>query len=253
MISAATSTPIIQLNRTSLGYRTESNAVLNDISLQFFAGDIVAVIGPNGAGKSTLLKSIVGLIRPLKGEIIVHGGRNSAHKDCVSYIPQKEAIDWNYPITVREVVMMGRFGKIPFYRRPSIEDEQIIKQAMERMDICSLANRKIRDCSGGQQQRVFLARSLAQQPHILLMDEPFNAVDIATETIILENLAIFRRQGVTALVATHDLALVSEHFEKVLLLNHQVIAFGSQSEVMTYENLQKAYGGKIPSGTKTAQ
>ncbi|HPS47191.1 MAG TPA: metal ABC transporter ATP-binding protein [Flexilinea sp.] len=236
--------PIIQIEGADLGYRTDAEPALKDITISFYPGDMVAVIGPNGAGKSTMMKSIVGLIPPLKGEINVHGKLHGAHPDCVSYIPQRESIDWNYPITVREVVMMGRYGKIPFYKNPSEKDRKTVEDALKRMEITALADRKIRDCSGGQQQRVFLARSLAQEPHILLMDEPFNAVDLATEKIILDNLRVFKERHVTTLVATHDLSLVSENFEKVLLLNKRIIAYGNREEVLTDKKLQLAYGKK---------
>jgi len=140
--------------------------------------------------------------------------------------------------------MMGRYGKIPFYKNPSEKDRKTVEDALKRMEITALADRKIRDCSGGQQQRVFLARSLAQEPHILLMDEPFNAVDLATEKIILDNLRVFKERHVTTLVATHDLSLVSENFEKVLLLNKRIIAYGNREEVLTDKKLQLAYGKK---------
>lgn len=234
--------PIIQIENADLGYKTEPVPALSDVNLSFYPGDQVAIIGPNGAGKTTLLKTIVGLIMPLKGKVIVHGSSRGARKNCVSYIPQKESIDWNYPITVRDVVMMGRYGTIPFYKQPSDQDRELVSSAMHRMGISALADRKIRDCSGGQQQRVFLARSLAQQPHILLMDEPFNAVDMATEAVILDNLKGFKERQVTTLVSTHDLSLVNENFEKVLLLDNKIVAYGPRDEVMTDENLQKAYG-----------
>jgi manganese/iron transport system ATP-binding protein/manganese/zinc/iron transport system ATP- binding protein len=244
MESETQQSPIIHLENASMGYKNDSELVLENITISFYPGDQVAVIGPNGAGKSTLFKTIVGLIPPINGEVTVHGGRGSSHKDCVSYIPQKESIDWNYPITVRDVVMMGRYGKIPFLRNPNDKDREIVDSAMERMDVITLADRKIRDCSGGQQQRVFLARSLAQHPHILLMDEPFNAVDVATEQVILDNLRIFRENQVTTLVATHDLSLVSENFERTLILNKRIIAYGLTREVMIRENLQEAFGKK---------
>lgn len=232
---------LIKLTNVSMGYRSDRQPALSDISLEIFPGDQIAVIGPNGAGKSTFLKTIVGLIPPLSGSLRYHGGRESTHKDCVSYIPQNEEIDWNYPITVREVVMMGRYGSLSFLRRPSQKDIQIANEAMGRMQITTIADRKISDCSGGQQQRMFLARSLAQQPHIVLMDEPFNAVDLATERIILENLRRFHDSGVTALISTHDHGLASTQFEKVMLVNKKLIAFGPAAEVMTLENMQKAY------------
>ncbi len=233
--------PIIQLDHAYLGYRGDSRAALHDVTLSLYPGDRVAVIGPNGAGKSTLFKTIVGLIPPLKGTVMIHGGSH-CHKNCVSYIPQREEIDWNYPIVVRDVVMMGRYGKIPFFKHPGSEDLRIVNEAMERMGIKDLADRKIRDCSGGQQQRIFLARSLAIQPHVLLMDEPFNGVDLSTEEIILQNLKLFQEKGTTSLISTHDLNLVKEHFEKTLLINTRVIAFGPTDEVMSDQNLMTAFG-----------
>lgn len=232
---------LIKLTNVSMGYRSDRQPALSDVSLEIFPGDQIAVIGPNGAGKSTFLKTIVGLLPPLSGSLHYHGNRESTHKDCVSYIPQHEEIDWNYPITVREVVMMGRYGSLSLLQSPSQKDIRITDEAMERMQITAIADRKICDCSGGQQQRMFLARSLAQQPHIVLMDEPFNAVDLATERIILENLRHFHDSGVTALITTHDHGLASSQFEKVMLLNKKLIAFGSAAEVMTAKNMEKAY------------
>lgn len=234
---------MILLEDASIGYRSDPAPVMEHLDIRFCRGDRVALVGPNGAGKSTLLKTIVGLVPPLKGRVTVHG-KNGPHKDCVSYIPQKEEIDWNYPITVKDVVMMGRFGKLPLFGKPGEKDRRIVEEAMERMEITDLADRRIKDCSGGQQQRVFLARSLAQQPHILLMDEPFNGVDLTTEEIILQNLKRFSEENVTALVATHDMDIVLKNFEKTLLVNHNVIAFGPTEEVLTEENLRIAFGGK---------
>ena len=234
---------MIELKDAAIGYKNDPGPVMENLNICFERGDQVALVGPNGAGKSTLLKTIVGLVPPLKGSVTVHGKTHS-HKDCVSYIPQKEDIDWNYPITVREVVMMGRYGKLSLMGRPGAEDERIVDDAMRQMEITEIAERRVRDCSGGQQQRVFLARSLAQQPHILLMDEPFNGVDLTTERIILENLRLFAENGVTALVATHDLGIVRNHFKKTLLVNHELIAFGETAEVLNEENLRKAFNGR---------
>lgn len=236
-------TPMIQLIDASLGYANERTATLAHLNLTVCSGEMVAVIGPNGAGKSTLLKTIVGLIPPYAGKVIVHGAENNnPHRGCISYVPQREAIDWQYPITVSEVVMMGRYGQIPFFGRPSERDRQIVADAMKRMGIESFADRRISDLSGGQQQRIFLARALAQQPHILLMDEPFNAVDLTTEKVILESLHDFHAHGVTSLVVTHDLALVRENFDKVLLLNDQELEFGTVEEIMHPDKLAKIYG-----------
>ncbi len=219
--------------------------VLEDLSCQIEHGDQVAIIGPNGAGKSTLFKTLVGLLPLRSGRILIHGAPLGHHQDCVAYVPQREEVDWRFPVTVREVVMMGRFRRIGWLRRSRCLDEVAVQRAMQQLDIADLASRPIGELSGGQQQRVFLARALAQEPHILLLDEPFTAVDNPTQEATLAMLDQLRRSGVTTLVSTHDLSLASERFPRVMLLNRRLVAFGSPAEVFRPEAIRRAFGGQL--------
>lgn len=218
---------------------------LEDISFQIPHGSRTAVVGPNGAGKSTLFKALVGLLPISEGEILIHGVPLGHHVDCVAYIPQREEVDWRFPVTVRDVVMMGRYGKLGLMQQPGRTDNQRVDQALSQMDITKLADRPIHDLSGGQQQRVFLARALSQEPHILLMDEPFTGVDISTQETTLRLLDELREQNVTVLVSTHDLNLARERFDLVLLLNHQLIAFGTPEEVFTRDHVSTAFHTQV--------
>ena len=185
-------------------------------------------------------------ILPLKsGRILIHGEVLGAHKDCVAYVPQREDVDWRFPVTVRDVVMMGRFGQIGWLSRPSKKDDQIVQESIEIMGITHLANQSIGQLSGGQQQRAFLARAIAQEPHILLMDEPFTGVDVTTQETTLNLLDHLHSQQVTTIISTHDLNLASSRFDLVLLLNHRLIAFGKPQDVFVKENLSKAFGNSL--------
>jgi ABC-type Mn2+/Zn2+ transport system ATPase subunit len=233
----------LELEGVTVGYN--GAPALKDVSLQIPHGARVAVVGPNGAGKSTLFKALVGLLPIQKGRILVHGLPLGDHQDCVAYVPQREEVDWRFPATVLDVVLMGRFGQIGWFKRPAERDRQLAAQSLEQMGISHLANTAIGDLSGGQQQRVFLARALAQEPHILLMDEPFTGVDAATQEITLTLLEQLEVQQVTILISTHDLNLATERFKKVLLLNRRLISFGTPAEVFTPATLSQAFGGKI--------
>jgi manganese/iron transport system ATP-binding protein len=214
---------------------------LENISLQIPHGASVAVVGPNGAGKSTLFKALVGLLPLNSGQIFIHGVPLGQHIDCVAYVPQREEVDWHFPVTVKDVVMMGRFGKLGLLQQPRKMDREVVYSALTQMDIANLADRPIQNLSGGQQQRVFLARALAQQPHILLMDEPFTGVDISTRETTITLLDKLKKEGVTVLVSTHDLNLAREKFDQVILLNHYLIAYGSSEEVFTTEHISSAF------------
>ncbi len=202
------------------------NAIEN-ISFQIPHGARVAVVGPNGAGKSTLFKALVGLLPLSNGSIYIHGAPLGHHIDCVAYVPQREEVDLHFPVTIRDVVMMGRYGKLGLLQQPGKVDNEIVNQSLAQMDITKLADRSIGDLSGGQQQRAFLARALAQQPHILLMDEPFTGVDASTQETTLRLLDDLRTQDVTIMVSTHDLNLARERFDQVILLNRRLIAYGT--------------------------
>lgn len=220
-------------------------SALEDLSFQVPHGERIAVVGPNGAGKSTLFKALVGLLPISKGQVFIHGLPLGHHLDCVAYMQQREEVDWGFPVSVRDVVMMGRAGRQGWLKSPSRNDHLIVDRALSQMGLTELGKRSIGDLSGGQQQRVFLARALAQEPHILLMDEPFNGVDAPTKEVVLNLLDDLRSQRVTVMVSTHDLSMAAQRFDKVLLLNRRLVAFGSGSEVFTQENVRAGFGGQV--------
>jgi ABC-type Mn2+/Zn2+ transport system ATPase subunit len=219
--------------------------ILEDITFQLPHGKRVAVVGPNGAGKSTLFKALVGLLPLRSGDIHIHGLPLGDHQHCVAYIPQREEVDWRFPLSVSDVVMMGRYGHQGWVGRPSRQDREIVFHSMEQMGVTNLAKNSIRELSGGQQQRIFLARALAQEPHILLMDEPFTGIDNPTQETTLSLLEELKAMQVTVLVSTHDLNMAAQKFEATLLINHSLIAFGTASQVFTHENIQRAFGSQL--------
>ncbi len=227
----------------SVGYN--GTPVLDRISFQVPHGARVAVVGPNGAGKSTLFKALVGLLPLREGKIYIHARELGDHQDCVAYVPQREEVDWRFPVTVMDVVLMGRYGRLGWLRRPGREDRRAVEHALAQMGIAELAGKSIRELSGGQQQRVFLARALTQEPHIFLMDEPFTGVDATTQQATLALLDHLEQQQVTVLISTHDLNLASSRFDLVLLLNRRLIAFGAPREVFTEANLAEAFGPQM--------
>ena len=233
----------LALENVSAGYN--GRLALEAVSFQVPHGGQVAVIGPNGAGKSTLFKVLVGLLPLRGGQIRIHGQPLGQHKDCVAYVPQRSEVDWRFPVTVMDVVMMGRYNRRGWLGRPQHDDHTAAERALEQMGMAGLRRRSIGDLSGGQQQRVFLARALAQEPHILLMDEPFTGVDAATQEATLDLLARLRAQQVTVLVSTHDLAMAAQRFENVLLLNHQVVGYGPARQALTPDNVRLAFGGRV--------
>jgi ABC-type Mn2+/Zn2+ transport system ATPase subunit len=218
---------------------------LTDVTFQVPHGQQVAVVGPNGAGKSTLFKALVGLVPIARGEIRIHGKSLQSHEDCVAYIPQREEVDWRFPVTVRDVVMMGRYGRRHVAKRSGKQDREAVENRLRQLGLSGLASQPISDLSGGQQQRVFIARALAQDPHILLMDEPFSGVDIATQEATLDLLDQLREAQVTVMVSTHDLDLAARRFERILLLNRKVIGFGGAVEVFHRDKLREAFSGHL--------
>lgn len=220
-------------------------AALDSVTLSVPHGGQVAVVGPNGAGKSTLFKAMMGLIPLACGEMLIHGRPASEYRDPVAYVPQREEVDWRFPVTVFDVVAMGRYGRGRWLKRLTGGDREAVRQSMERLGIADLAQRPIGELSGGQQQRVFLARALAQEPHVLLLDEPFTGVDVSTREATLELLQGLRARSVTVLVSTHDLDLAAQRFEQVVLLNGRLIGSGQANEVFTQEKLQAAFGGQM--------
>ncbi|MEN6524239.1 MAG: metal ABC transporter ATP-binding protein [Anaerolineaceae bacterium] len=221
------------------------NPALEDLSLIIPHGICLAVVGPNGAGKSTFFKALVGLLPLASGQIFIHGLPLGHHKDCVAFVPQREDVDWKFPITVKDVVMMGRYLHTGWLRKPSNVDEEAVQKAMMQLGIIDLAKRSIHDLSGGQQQRVFLARAIAQEPHILLLDEPFTGVDIPTQETTMYLLEEMHKQNVTVMVSTHDLNMASQRFEKVLMINRRLIAYGTPDEVFTPAQVRAAFGERM--------
>lgn len=217
---------------------------LHDVDFCVEAGQRIAVVGPNGAGKSTLFKLIVGTVKPSEGEVTVYGHGPDGHI-CIGYVPQRNQIDWSFPVTVEEVVMMGRVGQIGLFRWPRRADWEVVRRSLARVEASHLAKKQIGELSGGQQQRVFIARALAQEAELLLLDEPLNGLDLPTQQAIFDILDSLRPEGVTVLVATHDLQLAADRFDKIMLLNRRIIALAEPTAVLTADNLLQAYGGHV--------
>jgi len=219
--------------------------VIWDVALDVTPGSLVAIVGPNGAGKSTLLKACMELITPASGRVRFFGQPYHEVRHRVAYVPQRESVDWDFPINTLDVVAMGLYRQIGWCRPVRKRHLQAAREALQRVGIGDLATRQISQLSGGQQQRAFLARALVQQADLYLMDEPFAAVDAATEKAIVNILSGLRAEGKTAVVIHHDLQTVREYFDHVVLINMRVVAAGAVEEVFTEENLQKTYGGRL--------
>ncbi len=219
--------------------------VIWDVDLEVPSGQLVGVVGPNGAGKSTLLKAIMDLVPKASGRVEIFGKSYRQSRHRVGYVPQRESVDWDFPISVLDVVTMGLYGKIGWCMPVRHKHRDLAMQALEKVGIGELAHRQISQLSGGQQQRTFLARALVQDADLYLMDEPFAAVDAATEKAIVEILREMRRAGKTAMVIHHDLHTVPEYFDSVVLLNMRVVASGPTGEVFTRQNLERTYGGRL--------
>ncbi len=217
---------------------------LEDISFQVQRGERIAVVGPNGAGKSTLFKLIVGTLSPHQGDVQLYGHAPDEHI-CIAYVPQRSQVDWTFPATVADVVMMGRVGQIGLFRRPRRQDWDIVHASLERVKAGHLAKKQIGELSGGQQQRVFIARSLAQEAELLLLDEPLTGLDAPGQDSFFDILDALRPDSVTILVAIHDLNLAVERFDRVMLINKRLVAFGSGENVLVTDNLLVAYGGHM--------
>lgn len=219
----------------------DGNRVLEDVSFDAEAGERVAIVGPNGAGKSTLFRAVSGLIPIEHGRIDIDGG---GRRGEIGYLTQRSAVDWRFPVTVYDVVMMGRVGKIGWLHWYKPGDREAVMRSLEQVGMLDYAGRQIGQLSGGQQQRVFIARALAQEATILLMDEPFAGVDFPSQEAVLGILDDLRSQHITILVSTHDLNLAVEHFDRMALLNRRLVAFGEPREVISPETLGEAYGGQ---------
>ena len=219
--------------------------VLWDIDLDIPDGKLVGIVGPNGAGKSTLLKACLDLIPRTSGEVAIYGKPYKSHRQLVGYVPQRESVDWDFPVSTLDVVAMGTYRKLGWLKRVGKRERELARYALEQVGIADLADRQISQLSGGQQQRIFLARALVQDAQLYFMDEPFAAVDAATEQAIVKLLQELNQQGKTCLVVHHDLATVARYFDWVILLNMRVVASGPTEEIFTPENLEKTYGGQL--------
>lgn len=219
-------------------------AILWDVSFQIPPGLVVGILGPNGAGKSTLFKAALGLIRPLSGKIDLLGKSLSDVRQKVAYVPQRESIDWDFPITAEEVVLMGRYGRMGLFGRVRKADWEAASHALELVGMAGFAKRQISQLSGGQQQRLFIARALVQNAELFLLDEPFAGVDLATEKAIMELLKKQTSQGKTVLIIHHDLTTIEEYFDWALLLNTRLVSCGPVSTAASPENLRRTFGKK---------
>lgn len=240
--TVATTVPALAIRHLTIRYR--QTEALSDVSVDIQAGEKIAIVGPNGAGKSTLLKAIAGLQPMTFGEIRFFGAEQ-AEPNTIAYVPQRLQIDWRFPVSVGDVVLMGRVGRIGLLRRPSRHDRLLAQRALERVGLAAFADRQIGQLSGGQQQRVFLARALAQEARLLLMDEPLVGLDIPSQDEIFRALAALRAEGVTILTALHDLQQAARYFDRVMLLNRRLIAYAPAREAFTAANLVATYGGHL--------
>jgi len=234
--------PILEV--AGLSVRYESGQVLENITFHLHTAERVAVVGPNGAGKSTLFKVIAGVLSPSEGAVKIFGHNPRGHI-CIAYLPQRNQVDWNFPVSVADVVMMGRSSKLGLLRWPRRRDWDFVHKSLQEVDLDDLADRQIGELSGGQQQRMFIARALAQEAELMLMDEPLTGLDVSSQEDIFAILDNLRRRQTTIMIATHDLEQAAERFDRVLLLNHKILGFGSPQDVFTPERLTNAYGGRL--------
>lgn len=241
----------IEVHDLTVAYGTQP--VLWDVDVALPQSRLIAIVGPNGAGKSTLLKAVLGLVKPLTGWVKVFDDTFQRKRSWVGYVPQRESVDWDFPTTVFDVVLMGTYGQLGWFKRPHRRQRDTVERCLAMLGIEELASRQISELSGGQQQRVFLARALAQDARLYLMDEPFSGVDAATEKAVLELLQALRKEGKTVVAVHHDLQTVADYFEHVVMLNMRLVAAGAISEVFTPENIQKTYGGRLTGLSKAAE
>lgn len=237
------SAPPLEIHDLTVAY--QKKPVLWGVDVTVPAGNLVGIVGPNGAGKSTLIKAAMGLLPISSGWVKVFDKPLKENFRRVGYVPQRESVDWDFPVNVMDLVLMGRYGHLGVFQRPTKHDRDVAKECLDKVKMLPYANRQIANLSGGQQQRVFLARALAQEADLYFMDEPFAGVDAATEAAIIELLHELKAKGKTLLVVHHDLPTARNYFDMLLLLNMRVVAFGPTEEVFTYELLQKTYGGRL--------
>jgi manganese/iron transport system ATP-binding protein/manganese/zinc/iron transport system ATP- binding protein len=233
----------IEVEHLTVSYN--ARPALLDVSVNIEADQLVGIIGPNGAGKSTLIKAVLGFVKPDLGTVRIGGSNAQNARGQVAYVPQRGAVDWDFPITVKEVSLMGRYQQIPWYSSPKKEDGEAAMEALKMVRMEEFANRQIGELSGGQQQRVFMARALAQGSNILLLDEPFAGVDAATERAILEVLDRAKKSGKTLVVVHHDLSTAAEYFDKLLLIKQRLYAYGEPAAVLQEDLLSQVYEGRL--------
>lgn len=232
--------PILQVSQLSVNY--DKTPVLWDVNCSIPAGQLVGIIGPNGSGKTTFIKTILGLVSPISGKIHFDGKPLKSVRKQIAYVPQRESVDWDFPITARDLVLMGRYGRLGLFRWPRQADRAAADYYLETVGMASYADRQISQLSGGQQQRVFIARALCQEADIYLMDEPFSGIDVASEAAIVKVLKNLKDNGKTVFVVHHDLNTVERYFDWLIILNMRLIASGKTEDVFTPEHLNAAYG-----------
>lgn len=237
-----TDQPILDVRSVSV--RFDGRPALEEITFHLHAGERVAVVGPNGAGKSTLFKVVAGVLTPSRGEVRIYGSGPRRHV-CIGYIPQRSQVDWNFPVSVADVVMMGRIARLGPLGWPRRRDWEFVRRALETVGLSDLAARQIGELSGGQQQRMFIARALAQEAELMLMDEPLSGLDTPSQQGLLSLLDELQGMNVTVMVATHDLDQAAQYFDRIMLLNRRMIAFGAPGEVLQAGKLVQAYGGRL--------
>jgi manganese/zinc/iron transport system ATP- binding protein len=235
--------PALEIHDMTVAYHRKP--VLWDIDLVVPEGKLVGIIGPNGAGKTTLIKAALGLLPLASGKVEVYGRPYHEQRHLIGYVPQRESVDWDFPVTVEDVVLMGTYGRLGWIRRPGRSEREIAARCLAQVGMAEFAHRQIRQLSGGQQQRVFLARALAQDARVYFMDEPFAGVDAATEQAIIELLQNLKKLGKTVFVVHHDLQTVRGYFDYVILLNLRLVACGPTESTFTPELLQETYGGRL--------
>lgn len=245
-MSSSPSAFSVQVDRVTVSY-PNGTVALRDTTFSLNGGSICALVGINGSGKSTLFKTIMGIVIPAAGEVRIGGRpvREALKQNLVAYVPQAEEVDWSFPVSVWDVVLMGRYGHMNFMRIPRAEDRRIAEESLARVGMLEFRERQIGELSGGQRKRVFLARALAQRGRVILLDEPFTGVDVTTETAIIALLRELRDAGCILLVSTHNLGSVPEFCDQVVLVNRTVLAAGPTSEVFTEDNLLRAFGGVL--------
>ena len=234
--------PILDVSHMTVRY--DGRTALEDLTFHLHPGEAVAVVGPNGAGKSTLFKVVAGVLPPTAGEVSVFGSRPHMHV-CIAYTPQRAQVDWNFPVTVRDVVMMGRSAKLGPFAWPKKADWENVQRALRLVELTEMADVRISELSGGQQQRMFIGRALAQEAELMLLDEPLSGLDLPSQESILALLQRLKDRGVTLMVATHDLEQAAGRFSRIMLLNRQIIAYGAPDVVLVEANLVRAYGGRL--------